>query len=130
MQNGLDEVQQTVESFPTLPKFFVTWAYIYVVQPLTDAKEGRRVCWTIATANAGIWTLWQVPRLRPALRASFSHNPLFGKFYTMLTSTFSHKSLLHLLCNSMTLTSFGAAWSLFISPRVDVEIDDHRFCHL
>ena len=88
-------------------KSFATWAYIYVAQPLVDAKEGRRVCWTIAAMNFGIWILWQVPRIRPAMRASFSHSPLSGKSYTMLTSTFSHKSFLHFLFNSMALASFG-----------------------
>ena len=115
MQSGLDKVRTTVESFPMVLKSVVTWAYIYVAQPLVDAKEGRRVCWTIAAVNTGIWILWQVPRLRLAMRSSFSHHPLSGKSYTMLTSTFSHKSFLHLLFNSMALTSFGMRWSLFIS---------------
>ncbi|KAF9649170.1 hypothetical protein BDM02DRAFT_3155410 [Thelephora ganbajun] len=109
MQNGLDKVRTTVESLPMMLKSFATWAYIYAAQPLVDAKEGRRVCWTIAAMNTGIWVLWQIPRLRPIMRTSFTHNPLSGKSYTMLTSTFSHKSFLHLLFNSMALTSFGSA---------------------
>ena len=121
MQNGLDQVRATVESLPVMLRSFATWAYIYVAQPLVDAKEGRRVCWTIAAVNTGIWVLWQVPRLRPVMRASFSHSPLSGKSYTMLTSTFSHKSFFHLLFNSMALTSFGASGSFFISLEVDAE---------
>ena len=109
MQSGLDQVRATVESLPVMLRSFATWAYIYVAQPLVDAKEGRRVCWTIAAVNTGIWMLWQIPRLRPVMRTSFSHSPLSGKSYTMLTSTFSHKSFLHLLFNSMALTSFGAS---------------------
>ena len=109
MQNGLDRVRASVESLPIMLKSFTTWAYIYIAQPLVDAKEGRRVCWTIAALNTGVWLLWHVPRLRPFMRASFSHNPLSGKSYTMLTSTFSHKSFLHLLFNSMALTSFGGS---------------------
>ena len=108
MQSGLDQVRETVESLPMILKSFATWAYIYVAQPLVDAKEGRRTCWTIAAVNTGIWLLWQIPRLRPFMIASFSHNPLSGKSYTMLTSTFSHRSFFHLLFNSMALTSFGA----------------------
>jgi len=109
MQNGLDKVRAAVDSLPMMLKSFATWAYIYVAQPLVDAKEGRRVCWTIAAVNTGIWVLWQIPRLRPFMRASFTHNRLSGKSYTMLTSVFSHKSFLHLLFNSMALTSFGSA---------------------
>jgi rhomboid-like protein len=115
MQNGLDQVRAAVESLPIMLKSFATWAYIYVAQPLVDAKEGRRVCWTIAAVNTGIWVLWQVPRLRPVMKASFTHNPLSGKSYTMLTSTFSHKSFFHLLLNSMALTSFGMSKSSFVS---------------
>jgi len=124
MQSGLDQVRTAAESLPLMLKSFATWAYIYAAQPLVDAKEGRRVCWTVAAVNTGIWILWQIPRLRPAMRASFSHNPLSGKSYTMLTSTFSHKSFFHLLFNSMALTSFGMAWSLFIFLRTGAELYD------
>src|ERR1700753_3397925 len=124
MQDGLDQVRAAVESLPIVLKSFATWAYIYVAQPLVDAKEGRRVCWTIAALNTGIWILWQVPRLRPFMKASFSHSPLSGKSYTMLTSTFSHKSFFHLLFNSMALTSFGTSWSLSTSIGPDGSIVD------
>lgn len=122
MQNGLDQVRASVESLPIVLKSFATWAYIYVAQPLVDAKEGRRVCWTIAAVNTGIWVLWQIPRLRPVMRASFSHSPLSGKSYTMLTSTFSHKSFLHLLFNSMALTSFGMSRNFLLFVKVDAEV--------
>lgn len=115
MQDGLDQVRASVESLPIMLKSFATWAYIYVAQPLVDAKEGRRVCWTIAAFNTGIFVLWQIPRLRLFMKASFSHSPLSGKSYTMLTSTFSHKSFLHLLFNSMALTSFGTSLNAIVS---------------
>ena len=124
MQSGLDEVRTAVESLPLMLKSFATWAYIYVAQPLVDAKEGRRVCWTVAAVNTGIWVLWQIPRLRPAMRASFSHNPLSGRSYTMLTSNFSHKSFFHLLFNSMALTSFGTACNLSVLLRAGAYISD------
>lgn len=130
MQNGLDQVRAAVESLPMMLKSFATWAYIYVAQPLVDAKEGRRVCWTVAALNTGIWVLWQIPRLRPIMRASFSHNPLSGKSYTMLTSTFSHKSFFHLLFNSMALTSFGTSEGPLISFRPYAQVIGHRLCHM
>jgi len=40
---------------------------------------------------------------------SFTHHPLSGRSYTLLTSMFSHKSFIHLLANSMALASFGSA---------------------
>jgi len=109
MQKGLESVRQTVESFPLTIKAFATWAYIYVAQPLVDAKEGRRVCWTIALVNTGVWLAWQIPRFKPFMMAHFTHHPLSGLSYTMLTAMFSHKSFLHLLFNCMALTSFGSA---------------------
>lgn len=48
------------------------------------------------------------------MKGSFTHNPLSGKSYTMLTSTFSHKSFLHLLFNSMALTGFGTFKNSFV----------------
>jgi len=109
LQNGLDKVRETVEPFPIMLKSFATRAYVYVAQRLVAANEGQRVCWTIVAVNIGVWILWQIPRLYPAMRASFTHNPLSGKSFTMLTSTFSHNWSLHLFFNSMALISFGSA---------------------
>jgi len=67
-----------------------------------------------------LFLAWQVPRLRPAMQRHFTHNPLSGVSYTLLTSMFSHQSLVHLLFNSLALVSFGAAFPVADSQRPSV----------
>lgn len=42
------------------------------------------------------------------MRRAFLHDPLSGRRYTMLTSTFSHDSITHFLFNAFAFTSFAA----------------------
>lgn len=64
------------------------WGYIQVFQPILDAPDGKRACWAIGVVNAAIWAAWQIPRLRPTMMKHFTHNPLSGLSYTLITSMF------------------------------------------
>jgi len=63
----------------------------------------------ICGVNTAIYLVWKIPRLAPFMTRTFTHHPLSGRSYTLLTSMFSHKSFIHLLANSMALASFGSA---------------------
>ncbi|KAH9441672.1 hypothetical protein Pst134EA_032682 [Puccinia striiformis f. sp. tritici] len=52
--------------------------------------EGKQICYVIALINLQIFALWQMPRFFKSMTQRFTHFPLSGRSYTLLTSTFSH----------------------------------------
>ncbi|KAJ1733562.1 hypothetical protein LPJ61_001505 [Coemansia biformis] len=71
-------------------------------------SRGARCVYTIAGLNAVVFGMWHVPRLLPLMMRSFLHHPRSGLSYTLLTSTFSHRELMHFAFNTLALVSFGA----------------------
>ncbi|EMD38783.1 hypothetical protein CERSUDRAFT_112527 [Gelatoporia subvermispora B] len=101
---------------------FAQWAALQVVSPIIGSDEGKRICWAIGALNGAVFLLWRFKFLKPFMMSNFTHHPLSGKAFTMLTSTFSHESLLHYLFNAMALASFGAATAVHFRQRA-VESD-------
>jgi len=66
-------------------------AYTSLAQNYLDATEGRRMCFKITAINAAVWLLWKLPSARIAMMTSFTHNPLSGLSYTLLTSMFRYR---------------------------------------
>ncbi|KAE9406291.1 hypothetical protein BT96DRAFT_811105, partial [Gymnopus androsaceus JB14] len=105
-----------------IPQFirpYVGALYVAVLQPYADASEPRRICWKIVLLNSGIWFMWQLQRLQPMMSRAFVHNPLSGMSYTLLTSAFSHKSLIHLLFNCLALEGFGSSAGTYLRQVQD-----------
>ena len=73
---------------PIIAKSVILHSYARLAEMYLNASEGRRVGYGIAAANVGIWVAWQIPVLRPFMMSHFTHHPLSGKTYTMLTSMF------------------------------------------
>ncbi|PVV04712.1 hypothetical protein BB560_000776 [Smittium megazygosporum] len=71
--------------------------------------KAKRVAYSLVAINIGVFLLWKIPRLHYSMMRRFTHDPLSGKSYTMLTSAFSHKDLWHLVFNMMALASFTPA---------------------
>ncbi|KAJ4470121.1 hypothetical protein J3R30DRAFT_3660876 [Lentinula aciculospora] len=92
---------------PQLIRPYLNAAYVALLQPYADASEGRRLCWKICLLNTGVWLMWQFQRLQPMMNRAFVHQPLSGLTYTMLSSIFSHSSLLYLAFNCLALEGFG-----------------------
>ncbi|KAI0730921.1 hypothetical protein C8Q76DRAFT_342698 [Earliella scabrosa] len=111
LQGALATLKSTVDQFPETMKAMITWSYVQVFQPILNATEGKRMCWTIGAVNCVVWLAWRVPRWGPVMMRSFAHNYMSGRSYTLFTSMFSHESFFHLLFNCMALASFGAAAS-------------------
>lgn len=109
LKEYLNYLKEQTSTWPgTLRNVYVS-SYVSVAQEYLDATEGRRVCWYIACVNASIFLAWKSRRLLPFMQKAFTHDPLSGRAYTLLTSIFSHKSFLHLIANNMALCSFGSA---------------------
>ncbi|KAH7922601.1 rhomboid-domain-containing protein [Leucogyrophana mollusca] len=109
LQAKVENLKGKLAEWPIALKSLVLSAYVGIAQPYLDATEGRRMCWMICGANAAVYLAWKIPRLGPVMNRSFTHHPLSGLSYTLLTSMFSHKSFIHFLANSMALASFGSA---------------------
>ncbi|KAL9713784.1 hypothetical protein Ac2012v2_003395 [Leucoagaricus gongylophorus] len=102
-------IQVSMQQFPTLIRAWTAGGLVAVLQPWVDASEGKRLCWKICMLNAAVWVAWKISRWQPFMAARFMHNPLSGLSYTLLTSMFSHRGLLHLIMNCLALEGFGSA---------------------
>ncbi|KAG8904377.1 hypothetical protein FRC00_014003 [Tulasnella sp. 408] len=110
-QQRADELHEQLKSWPTAVAFHTNRLFVILANSWLWAGEGGRVAYGITAINAGVFLAWCIPRLRPFMSRHFTHNVLSGKTYTMLTSVFSHASLMHLGFNSLALISFSsAAW--------------------
>ncbi|KAH9479680.1 Presenilins-associated rhomboid-like protein, mitochondrial [Psilocybe cubensis] len=109
LREKLANIQTTVQQLPVLIRPWINLIVVGVMQPYADASEGKRLCWKICLLNVGVWALWKVRSLRGFMTVRFMHNPLSGLSYTLLTSAFSHRTAIHLLCNCLALESFGSA---------------------
>ncbi|KAL4066045.1 hypothetical protein V8B97DRAFT_2021162 [Scleroderma yunnanense] len=114
LKDILNVLKEETSTWPATLRNAYVGTYVRAAQGYLDSTEGRRVCWYIASLNAVVFLAWKARRIRPFMWRAFTHDPLSGRSYTLLTSIFSHKSFLHLIANNMALCSFGsAATSLF-----------------
>ncbi|KAH9931925.1 uncharacterized protein B0H18DRAFT_988672 [Fomitopsis serialis] len=107
MQQRLVFLKEAVDEWPQTMKALVIWSYVQFAQPVLDTSETRRWCWAIGALNGILYLAWHSPRTKHLLRAKFTHNPLSGLSYTMLTNLFSHRSMMHVIASSMLVASFG-----------------------
>ena len=83
-------LKEATLDWPIVIKNEVFKAYVSCAQPYLNASEGRRLCWKVIALNSLVWVAWQIPRFQPVMMRSFSHHPLSGLSYTMLTSMFRY----------------------------------------
>ncbi|KLO17916.1 hypothetical protein SCHPADRAFT_867276 [Schizopora paradoxa] len=117
LQNNVKKLQDALAPLPKMISNFFVWTYAQVATSYLNASEGGRLAWQIGALNAAVWVAWQIPRLHPVMAARFMHHPLSGRATTLLTSMFSHQSLVHLAFNTIALTSFGSASGHFLAQR-------------
>jgi hypothetical protein len=139
LQASLSTLKDTVSAFPKTIQVGIVYSYAKAAQYFLDNTENRRTCWALGATMTAVCAAWLVPRWGPGMMRRFTHDPLSGKSYTLLTSTFrsvipaplprvrahvsvSHKSIIHLGFNCMALASFGTqltgyALSLFAEAR-------------
>ncbi|EFP89632.2 uncharacterized protein PGTG_15595 [Puccinia graminis f. sp. tritici CRL 75-36-700-3] len=97
------------------PHHLLTW-YI-------NLGEGKQICCILALINLQIFALWQMPRFFKYMTQRFTHFPLSGKSYTLITSTFSHSSALHFGFNMLALYSIGSTAHDFLTHRLRASRD-------
>jgi rhomboid-like protein len=87
-QAQLATLTESLADAPIVAKSVILHSYARLAEMYLNASEGRRAGYGIAAVNVGIWVAWQIPVLRPFMMTHFTHHPLSGKTYTMLTSMF------------------------------------------
>jgi rhomboid-like protein len=73
---------------PIVAKSVILRPYKRWTEMYLDTSEGQRAGYAISAVNVGIWVAWQIPVLWPFMMTHFTHNPLSGKTYTLLTCVF------------------------------------------
>ncbi|KAJ2787824.1 hypothetical protein GGI15_000393 [Coemansia interrupta] len=96
-----------IAHMPSWVPFEVKRSMVIAADKWHRLSRGEKCVYTIAGINAVVFGMWQIPRLLPFMARTFLHDPRSGLSYTMLTSTFSHREVWHLLFNSIALVSFG-----------------------
>jgi hypothetical protein len=73
---------------PGVIKNFFLISYVNVFNTYLNASEGEKICYKIGLLTIAIWAAWQMPGWKTFMTRSFTHNPLSGLSYTLLTSVF------------------------------------------
>ncbi|KAI0640724.1 hypothetical protein C8Q79DRAFT_1014946 [Trametes meyenii] len=51
----------------------------------SESEASWRMCWIIVVVNCPVFFAWHIPRWKTFMMQHFSHNPLCGKYHTLLT---------------------------------------------
>ncbi|GAA6047040.1 hypothetical protein JCM3770_004166 [Rhodotorula araucariae] len=94
-----------------------------------EAGEAKRTALGLIAGFAGVWILWRLPA-RVRLGRWLAHDALSGKSVTLLTSTFSHRTIPHLLFNSLALYSFTSATFQFLNTSDSLPRATSRYEYL
>jgi len=88
LQGYAEKLKEATQGLPIVIRNVILITFVNIANPYLNASEGRRLCWNIGVLNAVVWAAWQIPRLQGFMRLRFTHNPLSGLSYTLLTSVF------------------------------------------
>ncbi|TFY61182.1 hypothetical protein EVG20_g7146 [Dentipellis fragilis] len=108
LERGVKTLLDYISFAPKMMQSVVVDVYAFAANKYFHALDGERAAYWITGVNIAVWLAWQIPRLRPFMRVHFTHDPLSGKAYTMLTSTFS-----------IALLSFSQTASLWMMHEQD-----------
>lgn len=86
-------------------------AYIICAEAYLDLAPSKQVVLPIVALNAAVFVAWTVAARRGGgwMMRNFLHRPSSNRMRTLLTSVFSHQTLIHFGLNNMALWSFGGA---------------------
>ncbi|KAI9100632.1 hypothetical protein DFS34DRAFT_592514 [Phlyctochytrium arcticum] len=71
------------------------------------SRTSQRTVYAIIGLNALVFLAWRAPSLQSFMMRHFTHHPLSGRSYTLLTSAFSHESFMHFAFNMYALYGFA-----------------------
>lgn len=89
----------------------------YITSQWEELPRHEKAVWGIIGINSLVFLAWKIPRLQPFMTKHFLHLPSSDRYYTILTSVFSHKEVWHLGFNMMALKGFATNAGHFISAE-------------
>lgn len=81
-----------------------------------NTVSAYRTCLVITFINASVYLAWKVPILQKFMHRNFLHVPSRSPLRTLITSAFSHKSILHIAANTFVLFQFGPLFGQLFYP--------------
>lgn len=103
----MNEFQRKIAGFTLPVRNFVQTSYHYLAQSWVNLTEGRATCYKLVGCFAAVYLFSVFPLTRSLGRRLFSHDPLSGSTFTLLTSQFGHANFLHFALNSYCFIGFG-----------------------
>ena len=100
---------------PAGVKEVVGRSYLIAAEQYLDLSSSKQVVVPVIAVNTLVFALWTVAsarrggRLFKWMSSNFLHRPSANRPRTLLTSVYSHQSLLHFLFNNMALWSIGGS---------------------
>lgn len=88
MKKKLQQMREAASDLPQALTYPFLWAYVQVCNSYINAPEGKRIAYQICAINGVVWLMWQFSRLQPFMHTFFMHNPLSGRYVTLLYSMF------------------------------------------
>lgn len=107
VKSVLNEIKQSIGGEMRFP--------ILIAETWLNLSEAQRTSVAILGINTVVFLAWQLRGLKPFMARRFLHDPLSSRCVTLLTSVFSHSSLLHFGFNSLALYSIGSASAEWLS---------------
>lgn len=95
LQKLINKLKDDLSQVSGTAAMLVLWPTVRIAQNFLDATDGRRTTWALCAVNTAVWVAWLIPRLRPVMSSRFTHHPLSGRAYTMLTSVFRCVKAIH-----------------------------------
>ena len=88
LKKKLQKMRDAVADVPHTITYPFLWSYVQLCNAYINAPEGKRIAYQICAINGAVWLMWQFGRLQPFMRTFFTHNPLSGRYITLLYSVF------------------------------------------
>lgn len=113
MQDTVGSLQRALSGLPAGFANTLLHGYVAIAENWLNTSEAKRFASLAISINALVFIGWRIPRLQRTMAAMWTHSPISGKSYTLLTSAFSHAEFWHFGFNMFALWSFSASIGTF-----------------
>ncbi|KAL9559419.1 hypothetical protein MBANPS3_000434 [Mucor bainieri] len=109
----LQDLQQRLEQYHALP-VQLKRSLLSTAETAFYMPESEKTMAALISVNVAVFACWRVPALQKYMTRYFCHNPAPSssnnnsrQYWTLLTSCFSHRNVIHLAVNMVGLWSLG-----------------------
>ena len=110
-RNGASLSESDLQLLAKLPSGAIRDTAVSLLVRWRNLQPHQQTLYGITGINLLVLAAWRPRLMQGFMQRNFLHHfpPLQTRAYTLLTSTFSHKTLIHFFFNSVALISFGGA---------------------